>query len=50
MFRDAADIKTADMLNIPVPAARYENVVVEPSELQKEMVYSPTEKSASHYS
>ncbi|MDR1209810.1 MAG: helicase [Clostridiales bacterium] len=46
MFRDAADVKTADMLNLPVPAARYENVIVEPSELQKEMVEELSERAA----
>jgi N12 class adenine-specific DNA methylase len=46
MFRDVADIKTADMLNLPVPVARYENVIVEPSELQKEMVEELSERAA----
>ena len=38
--KEAADIKTADMLNLPVPEAQYENVVLKPSEYQKEMVAS----------
>lgn len=38
MFRDCADIKTADMLNLPVPEAHFHNIVVKPTELQKEMV------------
>lgn len=38
MFKEVADIKTADMLNLPVPEAEYHNVSVEPSEMQKEMV------------
>lgn len=40
MFKEVADIKTADMLNLPVPEAEYHNVSVEPSEMQKEMVAS----------
>ena len=38
IFRDVADIKTSDMLNLPVPGAHYHNVVVQPTEMQKEMV------------
>lgn len=38
MFREVADIKTADMLNLPTPNAHYENIVVKPSDEQKEMV------------
>ena len=38
MFKECADIQTADMLNLPVPKANYHNVVLKPSELQKEMV------------
>jgi len=38
MFREIADIKTADMLNLPVPKANYHNVAVKPSEFQKEIV------------
>jgi N12 class adenine-specific DNA methylase len=34
-FREVADIQTADMLNLPVPTAHYETVIVEPSDLQK---------------
>ncbi len=40
MFKEVADIQTADMLNLPVPKAEFINVAVEPSELQKEMVDS----------
>ena len=40
VFKEAADIKTTDMLNLPVPEAQYENVVLKPSEYQKEMVAS----------
>ena len=38
MFREVADIQTADMLNLPVPEAEYRVVKVEPTELQTEMV------------
>ncbi|MBQ3703550.1 MAG: DEAD/DEAH box helicase family protein [Oscillospiraceae bacterium] len=40
MFKEVADIQTADMLNLPVPNANYHNVVLKPSEIQKEMVDS----------
>ena len=40
MFRDFADIQTADMLDLPTPEVMYENIILEPSELQKEMVES----------
>ena len=38
MFREVADIQTADMLNLPVPKAEYRVVTVKPSDMQKEMV------------
>ena len=38
MFKEVADIQTADMLNLPVPKANYHNIVLKPSEQQKEMV------------
>ena len=38
MFKETADIQTADMLNLPVPEAHYHNVVLKPSEAQKKMV------------
>ncbi|OJU18294.1 MAG: DNA methylase [Clostridiales bacterium 43-6] len=38
MFRQVADIQTADMLNLPVPKANYHNIVIKPSELQVDMV------------
>ena len=38
MFKEVADIKTSDMLNLPVPEAHYHNVSVKPSEFQKEIV------------
>ena len=40
MFKDIADVQTADMLNLPVPEAEYHNQVSKPSEYQKEMVSS----------
>lgn len=40
MFKEVADIKTADMLNLPVPKAHYHNVSVKPSDIQKEIVES----------
>lgn len=46
MFKDVADIQTADMLNLPVPNAHYETVIVEPSDLQKEMVEELSERAA----
>ncbi|MDR1664768.1 MAG: DEAD/DEAH box helicase family protein, partial [Clostridiales bacterium] len=46
MFRCVADIQTADMLNLPVPEAKFETVLVEPSELQKEMVKDLSERAA----
>ena len=45
MFKEVADIKTADMLNLPVPKAEYKNVVLKPSEHQKEMVASLSERA-----
>ena len=38
LFKESADIQTPDMLKLPVPEAEYENVVLKPSEYQKEMV------------
>ena len=38
LFKEVADIQTADMLNLPVPKAKYETVVCKPSGIQKEMV------------
>ncbi len=45
MFKEVADIKTADMLDLPVPQAHYHNVAVKPSEMQKEMVASLAERA-----
>lgn len=38
MFKEVADIKTADMLNLPVPQANFHNVSVPPSDIQKDLV------------
>lgn len=46
MFKEAADIKTSDQLNLPVPEAKFETVVVQPSEIQKEMVAALSERAA----
>ena len=45
MFKEIADIKTADMLDLPVPKANYHNVAVKPSEMQKEIVESLGERA-----
>lgn len=45
MFKEVADIKTADMLNLPVPMAHYENISVKPSEMQKEIVESLADRA-----
>ena len=46
MFKEVADIKTSDQLNLPVPEAEFETVVVKPSDIQKEMVSSLSERAA----
>ncbi len=45
MFKETADIQTADMLNLPVPEAHYHNIVLKPSETQKEMVAGLSERA-----
>ncbi len=45
MFKEVADIKTADMLNLPVPRAIFHNVAVKPSEFQKDMVSEFAERA-----
>lgn len=45
IFKESADIQTPDMLNLPVPEAVHENVVLKPSEHQKEMVSSLAERA-----
>ena len=45
LFKECADIQTPDMLNLPIPKAEYENVVLQPSDHQKEMVASLAERA-----
>ena len=45
VFKNVADIQTADMLNLPVPEANYHNIALKPSEYQKEMVASLAERA-----
>lgn len=45
MFKEVADIQTADMLNLPVPKANYHNIVLKPSEQQAEMVAALGERA-----
>ncbi len=45
MFKEVADIKTADMLDLPVPKANFHNISVKPSEIQKEMVKALAERA-----
>ena len=45
MFKETADIQTADMLKLPVPEAHYHSVVLKPSETQKDMVASLSERA-----
>ena len=47
LFKESADIQTPDMLKLPVPEAEYENVVLKPSEFQKDMVASLAERAES---
>ena len=50
MFREVADIKTADQLHLPTPIAHYETVVVQPSEIQKRMVQELSKRAAKIHS
>ena len=45
MLRQVADIQTADMLNLPVPKAVYHNIAVKPTDIQKELVASLSERA-----
>ena len=45
MFKESADIQTADMLKLPVPAADFHNIAVEPTEIQKRIVKSLSERA-----
>lgn len=50
LFKEVADIKTADQLNLPVPEAKFETIVVQPSEIQKEMVAELSQRAADVHS
>ena len=50
MFKEVADIKTADQLHLPVPEAKFETVVAKPSDLQKEMVQELSKRAAEIHS
>ena len=45
MFKEVADIKTADMIDLPVPEVHYENIAVKPSDVQKDMVKSLSDRA-----
>ncbi len=46
LFKEAADIKTSDQLNLPVPKAVYHNIVAEPTEIQQEMMFELSERAS----
>ena len=48
VFREVADIKTADQLHLPTPDVKYETVVVKPTAQQEEMVRTLSERAAVH--
>ena len=50
MFKESADIKTSDQLHLPVPEAKFETVVVKPSEIQQDMVQALSERAAKVHS
>ncbi|MDO5397138.1 MAG: SNF2-related protein [bacterium] len=50
LFKEAADIKTSDQLNLPTPTAVYHNVVAQPTEIQKSMVQELSERAAKVHS
>ena len=50
LFKETADIKTADVLNLPTPEAVYHNVVAQPTEIQKELVQKLSERAADVHS
>ena len=45
LFKESADIQTSDMINLPIPEAEYEDVVLKPSKYQKEMIQSLAERA-----
>ena len=46
MFKEVADVKTADQLNLPTPEAHYETIAVKPSDIQKSLIQSLSERAA----
>ena len=50
MFKEATDIKTSDQLHLPVPEAKFETVVVKPSDIQKDMVQALSKRAAEVHS
>lgn len=46
MFKEIADVKTADQLNLPTPEAHYETIAVKPSDIQKRLIQSLSERAA----
>lgn len=50
MFREVADIKTADQLHLPTPTAHYETMVVQPTAQQEQLVQSLSERAAQVHS
>ena len=50
LFKEAADIKTADQLNLPTPTPIYHNEVAQPTEIQKAMVQELSERAAAVHS
>lgn len=50
MFKEVADIKTSDQLHLPVPEAKFETVVVQPSDFQKDMVAELSERASAVHS
>ena len=50
LFKEVADIKTSDQLNLPTPEVKYHNIVAQPTEHQKEMVKALSERAAEIHS
>ena len=49
LFKEVADIKTADQLNLPTPEVEYHNIVAQPTEHQQEMVKALSERASLKY-